>query len=130
MWFSHLPTTASEWIVRANSGPMSWRDRRAFARWLAEAPRRQKTIEEARAAWRAAGGLATSQIAHEYLADSLRTTVPSAQSGPVFIAPRIALPIGIAVAACTALAVMLFPDGGLQGQRLVEGADVRTTVGQ
>lgn len=130
MWFSHLPTSASEWVVRANSGPLSWRDRRAFARWLAEDPRRPQEIEEARATWRAAGALATSQVAHEYLADSLRTVAPSSKSGPVLIAPRIALPFGLAVAACTALIVMLVPDGGRQGQRLAEDADVSTNVGQ
>lgn len=130
MWFSHLPTTASEWVVRANVRPLSWRDRRAFARWLAENPARAREIEETRSAWRAAGGLATSQVAHEYLADSLRKSVPSAKSAPIFIAPRIALPFGLAVAVCTALAVTLIPDGSMRGQRLAEDANVRTGLGQ
>lgn len=109
---------------------MSWRDRRAFARWLAGDPRRAQEIEEARAAWGAAGGLATSQIAHEYLASSLRALAPSTTNIPIIIAPRTALLFGTAVAACTALVVMLLPDTGAQGQRLAQDASVRTNVGQ
>lgn len=129
MWFSHLPETASEWVVRASAGPLSWRDRRAFARWITENPHRLRQIDEARAAWRAAAGLATSEAAHDYLADSLRSVNASART-PTVLTPRFALPAGLAAAACVALFVFLSPDDRPQGPRLAESANVRTKVGQ
>lgn len=127
VWTSPLPTSATEWVIRANTRRLSWRERRAFARWLAEDPRRVREVEEAHAAWRTAGGLATSQIAHDHLADSLRQLAAAQKTA---VPHRIALPIGIAAAACIALIVMLVPDGGPQGTRLAEDADVRTNVGE
>lgn len=129
-FFLPVPTTASEWIVRMNAGPLSWRDRRAFARWISENPARHRDMDEARTAWRMAGRLATSQIAHDYLARSLRASTPAPWRIHFITRPRIAARLGIAFAACTLLAIVLFPDGSSQVRRLGESDNVRTAIGK
>jgi transmembrane sensor len=74
--FRARPKTAAEWVVRLSAGPLSARDKRALARWVAGRPDRLREIENSSLLWTISGALDGSTIARSYLEQDIGFEAP------------------------------------------------------
>ncbi len=125
MMFRRTPQTATEWVVRLQAGPLSWWDRRALTRWLAQDPARLKALGEAQALSELAQRLGESGPARQLLAQDLWLHARTSRR-PL----GMALPSLAAAAVAAVIIVVVAPWDASPMSRIEDGGRAQTSVGQ